>query len=446
MIIGRDLAKLGAFGLNLFTSQRHWPDRSIGSAFFRISLLACAVFALIRWASQRSIPPRTTFTPVPPPKPWTNERRKAVAEDTLKAIEAGGYLNSSGLHVPLLSGEALYQKSSFISPCENPQCQNRHPDMVTEVINEDCINLSEKYVRLGHKTALINFASFKEPGGGFEEHGTSGQEEHICYRSEMAGLMHYITFFGADQVNKIFCFEMPGMAPGAMYTPDVCVFRQSQALDFTYLEETFKIGIISSAAPSKPRLTPELQYADSQIEKQVRQSITTQLQVAYDNGYDAIVLGAFGCGAFENPSERVARIYQEEISKFQGAFKRVGFAILDDSHRGNHNPKGNFVPFRDVFHPPPVIPSWEELINQGQQPRSTSSSHASQQPRSFHSSQACPPPKTHHPFHVIHQHHYHPIPFSIYTPPPPPSTPSPPKMDPVHHLYAVSLTRLAGKK
>jgi uncharacterized protein (TIGR02452 family) len=39
------------------------------------------------------------------------------------------------------------------------------------------------------------------------------------------------------------------------------------------------------------------------------------------------VLGAFGCGAFGNPADRVARLYREELSARACDFSVVAFAI-----------------------------------------------------------------------------------------------------------------------
>lgn len=51
------------------------------------------------------------------------------------------------------------------------------------------------------------------------------------------------------------------------------------------------------------------------------------LTVAAANGVDSLVLGAFGCGAFQNPPEVVARAYQEILPEYQGYFYEVRFAV-----------------------------------------------------------------------------------------------------------------------
>ena len=62
----------------------------------------------------------------------------------------------------------------------------------------------------------------------------------------------------------------------------------------------------------------------------------------------ACVFSAFGCGAFGNPPEEVARLFKEEMCKVD--LRWVTFCILNDhnAHR-RHNPRGNFVPFQEAF-------------------------------------------------------------------------------------------------
>ena len=51
------------------------------------------------------------------------------------------------------------------------------------------------------------------------------------------------------------------------------------------------------------------------------------LTVAAAKGADILVLGAFGCGAFENDPEVVARAYKVALQEFPKVFKKVEFAV-----------------------------------------------------------------------------------------------------------------------
>ena len=39
------------------------------------------------------------------------------------------------------------------------------------------------------------------------------------------------------------------------------------------------------------------------------------LQIAIQKGHDAVVLGALGCGAWRNPPQHVAEIFQEVLAE-----------------------------------------------------------------------------------------------------------------------------------
>ena len=69
------------------------------------------------------------------------------------------------------------------------------------------------------------------------------------------------------------------------------------------------------------------------------------LAIARAYGHTALVLGAWGCGAFRNDPVRTARDFRRALEgPFDGAFSHVLFAITDWS------PDRRILgPFRDTF-------------------------------------------------------------------------------------------------
>ena len=51
------------------------------------------------------------------------------------------------------------------------------------------------------------------------------------------------------------------------------------------------------------------------------------LTVAAHKEVDILVLGAFGCGAFQNDPEVVARAYRTALDEFPKLFKKIEFAV-----------------------------------------------------------------------------------------------------------------------
>lgn len=65
------------------------------------------------------------------------------------------------------------------------------------------------------------------------------------------------------------------------------------------------------------------------------------------HGHVALVLGAWGCGVFQNDPARVAELFREALAgRFRGAFTHAVFAVLDTS------PEQRFLrPFQRAFAP-----------------------------------------------------------------------------------------------
>jgi len=51
--------------------------------------------------------------------------------------------------------------------------------------------------------------------------------------------------------------------------------------------------------------------------------------------YDCLILGALGCGAFNNPPHEIAKIFCEICSIYAQNFKRIVFAVMSDACNDN---------------------------------------------------------------------------------------------------------------
>ena len=121
-----------------------------------------------------------------------------------------------------------------------------------------------------------------------------------------------------------------------IYSPDVPVIRHD---DGTPLERHWYLSVLTCAAPYAPVVG--LQLAGDLLQKRIMRV----LSVAESLGYEHLVLGAWGCGAFGNSTERTARDFRNALkNQFAGAFSEIVFAITDWS------PERRFLgPFRDIF-------------------------------------------------------------------------------------------------
>ena len=189
--------------------------------------------------------------------------------------------------------------------------------------------------------AVLNFASATNPGGGVTK-GSTAQEECICRCS---------TLYPA--LNQQMCWEKyynvnrkNGDNRGSdtiIYTQDALVLKDK---DYEVLDQPFLVDIITCAAPNL-RENPHNTYNDGVNPKQLVLSDDELynihvnrakhiFEVANRQGVDYLVLGAFGCGAFKNNPEVVAKAYRDVLPKYIHNFKVIDFAIIDGKYTNNY--------------------------------------------------------------------------------------------------------------
>ena len=198
------------------------------------------------------------------------------------------------------------------------------------------IEAASYYARENKKVCVLNFASATNPGGGVTK-GSSAQEEAICRVS---------TLFPCLKERKMMrCFYYPhrdALDPlhndDAIYTPNVVVFKSDTSYPRLLAENKwYNVNVITSAAPNL-RQNPSNSmnggdgYKRAEITKEnllalLEKRIHRILAIAEKKGNEVVILGAFGCGAFSNPPEIVAKAMKNEVEKFRKSFEIIEFAV-----------------------------------------------------------------------------------------------------------------------
>jgi uncharacterized protein (TIGR02452 family) len=75
-----------------------------------------------------------------------------------------------------------------------------------------------------------------------------------------------------------------------------------------------------------------------------RRRVSAQLDTLREHGIRHVVLGAFGCGAFRNSADRVARVYREEIAERRRDYSVIAFAVFSAGYGAD-----NYIPFAEAF-------------------------------------------------------------------------------------------------
>ena len=188
------------------------------------------------------------------------------------------------------------------------------------------------------KVCVHNFASFTHPGGGVAK-GSTAQEESICRISTLYPCL-------TDQ-RMMDGFYIPHKGFGSslfnsdiIYTPGVKVFKLDSNNPITLPRESwYDVDVITCAAPNlRNGKVPDTRLFELQKER-----VSRILNVAMRHEANCLVLGAFGCGVFENDPSIVAQASKEALSYYEGCFRKVVFAIY------SHSDDANFKAFSKIL-------------------------------------------------------------------------------------------------
>lgn len=273
-----------------------------------------------------------------------------------------GQLVGLGDRKALLNGTKVYAREFDVNDVPVQECV-----LKTGCINADCVDVAEKMINDGLNPAILNLASRRRSGGGYDR-GMSAQEETLCRLSTLSQLLYqyydpkYKCVQDAEVPHRFNAYPL-NIDFGGIYSPDVMFFRHNLRDAYAFREKPFACGVITVAALSfrEPNnyCNEERQYMSSdggftpQGEAIQLNKVRTIYRLALKNGHDSIVLGAFGCGVNKLPCDDVARQFAQvlEESEFKGKFKALVFAILEgsDSARKPVEENGKFAPFYKTF-------------------------------------------------------------------------------------------------
>ena len=273
--------------------------------------------------------------------------RVQAAKETLQIIKNGFYINQKDERIDVdvalknaVENSILYKADAFEAvfdkrnemiiknrkEAEKQQIsnENKHKtffEITQETTLEACARLS--LVEKREKIFVLNFASAKNPGGGFLN-GAQAQEESLArasglYACQMANFELY-----EIHRNLKSCLYTDNM----LYSPNVPVFRDD---DNDLLDTPYFVSFLTSPAVNygvvvrqeedtePPKIAPTMILRTEKL-----------LSVAAEKGYKTLVLGAWGCGVFQNPVKNIADYFHlllVENPLFINYFDKVVFAI-----------------------------------------------------------------------------------------------------------------------
>jgi hypothetical protein len=198
--------------------------------------------------------------------------------------------------------------------------------------------VTKKY---GTTFACLNMAS-KNPGGHYMG-GATAQEENMFRRTNCHfSLVPNTEFFTTSRTYTAAMIDLITGKNNKVYiditNPRICIkseeiFLNGHVSGYTHFKdhEIFQFYEMRSAAINITREGKGLFNEDEMTTR-----IHAQIQTLIDYKIRHVVFGAFGCGAFHNPPERIACIYRDKLKTVDKDFDVIEFPIFYAGH-GDRN-------------------------------------------------------------------------------------------------------------
>ena len=249
-----------------------------------------------------------------PEKPAAAAEPAAAETVTAAEAAAGGEAAEAGLAVPAEDG-APAEDAADAAEAAAPAAPTL--PAVTVVDQDAVAAILERGRGRAQYTdlAVLDFASFTSPGGGYDR-GAWAQEEALCAESFLFNVLNRNKGWYAENRRR-------NMNCNLYRNRGLVVPRVRFARDRVHAYA----DVIVVAAPNAKFAKSEYGVSDEALEAAMRDRIRFALRIAESLGHGRVILGAFGCGAFGWDAAVVAPMFLEELSSGAYDLQEVVFAI-----------------------------------------------------------------------------------------------------------------------
>ncbi|MDD3417278.1 MAG: TIGR02452 family protein [Lachnospiraceae bacterium] len=269
----------------------------------------------------------------------TRENRREIAIENGR-ISKSGYYDLNGKRIQMKLSQNEIREVTICRPDEfeeiNPDLYENYGEVAIDVVDMDSFAVAKSISQNGDKVLVMNFANARHPGGGYLN-GASAQEESLCRASTL------FSSLASDNAKEMYRanaevdrdeFDTDYM----LLSKKVEVFRDE---NHEFLEDSFLTSVVTVAAPNVNGRAAGKTKEELSAER--RNKIRNLTLVAMREGYNSLVLGAWGCGAFGNDPSEVAEDFRSVLidERYVMKFKRIVFAV--------YKSKSNFEAFENVI-------------------------------------------------------------------------------------------------
>jgi uncharacterized protein (TIGR02452 family) len=273
--------------------------------------------------------------------------RSDIAHDTVRIVREGFYRLPDGRVIDIAPVvRACLDGTRLFSPQQLERLRQdvlaRPAEVITtavEVVNETTLEGIARVQDDGAgPVAALNFASARNPGGGFLN-GSQAQEESLARSSALyASLLKAPDYYTHHRGLDTYLYS-----DSMIFSPGCPVFRDD---DGELLATPRLATFITSPAPNAGAAEANRPEELADIPDAFRRRAEYVLALAAAAGYTRLVLGAWGCGVFRNDPALVAGVFAGHLrtGAWAGRFERVVFSVLD-----NTKAQETFGAFRRAF-------------------------------------------------------------------------------------------------
>jgi len=251
----------------------------------------------------------------------TRGARSRTAKTTLTACDQGEYVNARGARVEIGAAITAARASTVLHELGEAFAAPSKGSSTISVTRETTLAaLTRLHALPGGHLGCLNFASAKNPGGGFLG-GAQAQEESLARSSGLYPcLLEQRSHYERNRAEA-----MPIYLDLAIWSPQVPYFKGDHG---DWLDAPVFASVITCAAPNASALRQQKRFESAQVEAALRKRAAFVLAIAAHHRVERFVLGAWGAGVFGNDPVMVADAFGALLEgEYAGAFAEVIFAV-----------------------------------------------------------------------------------------------------------------------
>jgi uncharacterized protein (TIGR02452 family) len=264
--------------------------------------------------------------------------RVKSAQETLDIFNQGYYmLNGNPIDIAKETQQSVDQSklwtpedfAEISAVVENTLAQVKYSTEI-EVANCTVLEATQAWSKNYGEVGCLNFASAKNPGGGFLN-GAQAQEESLARASGLYPTQIKNSGMYSFNKNKHTYLYSDYM----IYSPQVVFIKNDMD---ELLAQPYRATILTSPAVNLGAIKNNKPSEMDLVEQTMQRRIDRVLSLFVYHQQEYIILGAWGCGVFQNDPAQVAKWFYEALGKngkFATAFKKILFAVHDRSKDGS---------------------------------------------------------------------------------------------------------------